>query len=61
MYPRMTWKQVADPEGLAQHTLGTTAIYHLLYMYDLKAYVGTPERLTQLIKIAELASFLQET
>jgi hypothetical protein len=55
----MTWEQVADPEGLAQHTLGTTAIYHLLYMDDLMAYAETPERFTQLIKIVELA-FLQE-
>jgi len=46
MHPRMTCEQVADPEGLAQHTLGTNAIYHLLYMDDLKAYAGTPERLT---------------
>jgi len=46
MYPRMTWEQVADPVQLAQHTLGTNAIHHLLYMDDLKAYVGTPERLT---------------
>jgi hypothetical protein len=40
--------------------LGTTAIYHLLYVDDLKAYAGTPEKLAQLIKIVELA-FLQET
>jgi hypothetical protein len=56
----MTWEQVADPEGLAQHTLGTTAIYYLLYMDDLKAYAGTPERLTQLIKIVELAFFTRD-
>jgi len=56
----MLWEQVADPEGLAQHTLETTVIYHLLYMDDLKAYARTPERLTQLIKTVELA-FLQKT
>jgi hypothetical protein len=56
----MIWEQVGDPEGLAQHSLGNTAIYHFLYMHDLKAYVGTPERLIQLIKIAALA-FVHET
>ena len=46
----MTWEQVTDPEELAQHTLGTTAIYHLLYMDSLKVYARTPLRLNQLLK-----------
>jgi hypothetical protein len=30
MYPRIPWKQVADPLGSAEYTLGTTALEYII-------------------------------
>ena len=33
MYPRIPSKLVADPLGLADHKLGTTALEHIIFLF----------------------------
>jgi hypothetical protein len=56
MCPRITWEQVADPWGRAEHTLGTTALDNKWPVSRELAFDDMQVRLTKYSLLAKVLS-----